>query len=273
MSSTVCGLQRLISKANNYVKTHGIKFNASKTKCAIFGKSYLTHKPVWKLSGEHLSITDHIEYLGAILSNKASDHKDNRIKACRTKFHMAKHAGMHGNGIKPKIVAYLWRTAIQPALVYGAECLPLSERDKREMDRTQAKLIKCALGLSKYLRNTALLQALQIRNCVTIIDCNTINLLSSICNGTSQLKTLYLYMLNHPRKTINCDNLLLRGERICRNNSFSFFKCTILPDYLKKCKKDLFVNPTSGLVDSLKMLLSTYNQSDKELINLLLSPF
>ncbi len=48
---------------------------------------------------------------------------------------------------------------IQPILLYATQSLPLSKSDIVEMDKLQAKLIKSALGFTKYYRTTPLLNA------------------------------------------------------------------------------------------------------------------
>ena len=273
MSSTVRGLQQLIAKAHTYVKNHGINFNASKTKCAVFGKSYLSTTPTWYLEKEQLCLSDNIEYLGAVISNNSSDHKDSRLKACRTKYYIAKHAGMDGYNINPDIVSYFWKVAIQPALLYANECVPLRNSDKLEMDKLQAKLIKTSLGLSKYLRSSALLQAMRIKSCAWWINVNSLKMLSLILNGSSQLKSLYLHMLNFPAKIDSCNNLVTRCQSICDMNSVSLFRCVLQKDYLKNFLNVQKRYPESGLADSIMTLLKNYNDRSKELIKLLLSPF
>ena len=195
------------------------------------------------------------------------------MKNCRTKFYMARNAGMYCNGVNPSIAAYLWKVAIQPSLLYGTECIPLRQSDKIMMDKLQAKLVKSALGLSKYLRSTALIKALNIKLCGSVIAGNTLRLFSSMLNDNSFLKPLYFYMLQHPAKINGCDNLLTRTDIICKVNCFSLVKCILHEDYVKSCKRVLFDAPRSGLVDSLKILLSNFNDHNKEMIKLLLSPF
>ena len=273
MSSTVCGLQKLITKAHNYVRDHGINFNASKTKCAILGKNYLMRQPIWLLENEKLSLCETIDYLGSIISNNASDHKDSRLKACRTKFYMAKHAGMHGGGVNPDIVSYLWKAAIQPALLYANESIPLRNSEILEMDKLQAKLIKHSLGLSKYMRSSALMQAMKIKNCAWWTNMNSLKLFTSILTGSSRLKSLYIHMFNRPNDIINCNNLVTRCQTICTNNSMSLFKCFLEDKYLSKFLAKQKKFPENGLADSVKLLLTDYNEHNKELIKLLLSPF
>ncbi len=49
------------------------------------------------------------------------------------------------NGMRPEVVSHLWKTMIQPILLYATQSLPLSKSDIGEMDKLQAKLIKSAL--------------------------------------------------------------------------------------------------------------------------------
>ncbi len=57
--TTVSGLQTPIKCANHYMTEHGLAFNASRTSCVIFGKSY-------SLNGTELKCDNEMKHLGAI---------------------------------------------------------------------------------------------------------------------------------------------------------------------------------------------------------------
>jgi hypothetical protein len=65
---TCSGLQFMIDVANKYITTHGLRFNPSKTECAIFCKCYLDPHPEWLLNGEKLQESNSVNYLGVTLS-------------------------------------------------------------------------------------------------------------------------------------------------------------------------------------------------------------
>ena len=64
----------------------------------------------------------------------------------------------------------MYKTAIQPILTYGCSTIKLKPNDIDELEKVQASLIKAALGLSKYSRNTPILRALKIKKIGRILD-------------------------------------------------------------------------------------------------------
>ena len=55
------------------------------------------------------------------------------------------------------------KVAIQPVLVYGCATININPGAIKTLEKTQGRLVKSALGLPKYCRNTPLLKALKIR--------------------------------------------------------------------------------------------------------------
>ena len=81
-SVTANGLQTMIEVAYKYITDHGLKFNPSKTECAIIGKCH-----EWSLGDIKLSQTNSVNYSGVTLSHsKPHEHVDKRIAACRRSY-------------------------------------------------------------------------------------------------------------------------------------------------------------------------------------------
>ena len=273
LSATASGLQSLLDYANDYVTKHGLRFNSDKTFCITFGKQYLTPPPRWYLQNDLLKCEESIQYLGAVLSNSTGRHKDKRIKACRNGFFKLQCAGLHRNGAKPKIVSYIWKAALQPILTYSNECQSLKLHELLEMDKLQSKLVKSSLGLSKYLRSSPLLNALNINSILRTNEKNAMNLFKSVLHGSSSCKDFYFYLWSSSRKD-KCDTLLYRCMNYCYKYNTSLVKYVLDDEYSKQCHK-LFkpVTVNNGLVDSLRMLLVNFDENDQNLTKLLLSAF
>ena len=79
-------------------------------------------------------------------------------------------AKLCAKGANPFTIAHIHKTAIQPILTYGCSTLNLKHTDINELEKVQASLIKTALGLPKYSRNTPILRALNIKKISRIID-------------------------------------------------------------------------------------------------------
>ena len=163
-SLTITGLQSLIDIACDYISLHGLNFNLSKTTCTTFGTTHQVVNPTWSLNGVKLKQDESVTYLGTRLWNQTRDHIDNRIIAARHAFYMygLQSAGLCVKGANPFTIAHIYKTAIQPILTYGCSTIKLKPNDVDELERVQASMIKAALGLSKYSKNTPILRALNI---------------------------------------------------------------------------------------------------------------
>ena len=116
------------------------------------------------MNNQALKISEEIEYLGATLSNNANSHVLKRVQKCRQAFYVPQGAGMCKDGVEPRIISYLWKTALQPILFYANECSDFSSRNVNDINKIQSKFVKASLGLSKFLCSTPLLTALSIPN-------------------------------------------------------------------------------------------------------------
>ena len=67
-SLTVTGLQSLIDVSRDYINSHGLNFDPSKTTCTTFGTTHQLVKPTWILNGTKLKQDDAVTYLGTRLS-------------------------------------------------------------------------------------------------------------------------------------------------------------------------------------------------------------
>ena len=270
-SLTVTGLQKLIDLANNRLSDIGLNFNVEKTSCVIFGKNFLLN-PRWTLNNSVITVKDKIDYLGATL-NDSDVHINNRISKCRKAFYNLQGAGMCSNGVEPRVISYLWKAALQPIILYGNECFPLSSRNVKSCNKLQSKHIKASLGLSKYLRSTPLLTSLTIGNIDDIIKGNTLKLFNAIMNNSARAKHFYMYLIRNPEKYCK-DTLYNRSINICSENSLKFVNILFDKSYLKfKCnilRSKSFVHDC--LSDSSKYLSCNYNNDNRYLLGLMLKP-
>ena len=163
---------------------------------------------------------------------------------------------------------------LQPILTYANECQPLRLHELLEMDKLQAKLVKSSLGLSKYLRSSPLLNALNISTILRTCEKNAMNLLKSVLHGSSSCKDFYFYLWSSPSQKAKCDTLLSRNMNYCVKYNISLVKYVLDDKFTKQCHKLLKpVTVNNGLADSLRMLLSNFNENDQNLTKLLLSAF
>ena len=67
-STTVSGLQKLMSTASKCIKNYGLRFNPDKTTCMIMGRNPFTTTPVWLIEDSPIKIENNIKYLGTDLA-------------------------------------------------------------------------------------------------------------------------------------------------------------------------------------------------------------
>ena len=105
-----------------------------------------------------------MDILGVAFNNnlRHSTHVNNRIQKCYRSLYSLRNAGFSYPGVHSDVKSYMWKAMCQPVLLYGSDCINLSSTDIKTMETSQGKIIKQSLGLSKYSRNTNLLQALNI---------------------------------------------------------------------------------------------------------------
>ncbi len=63
----------------------------------------------------------------AIIANKFHSHQQKQLKAARKAFYALQGSGMCDKGVKPDVVAHLWKAMIQPILLYGSQSLPIKQ--------------------------------------------------------------------------------------------------------------------------------------------------
>ena len=269
VSTTTTGLQKLIDKANEYIVNHGLSFNSKKSSCIVFGKHYFVNEPSWVINGDTIKICDEIDYLGAMLSNKNNSHLHKRIQACRRSFYNLQSAGLCNNGVKPHVVSYVWKTVLQPILLYGNESYNFTNGEYLELERIQSKLVKSSLGLSKYLRSTPLLDAMKICKIHCLIGVNTLRLFKTVLLSSTRARDFYTYIFCN---NITPDNSLSsRFMKLCKRYNFNTHNVIFNDKALASCSKEIKSFPSNdGVVDSCRSLLQDFSVSDKEMLKLLL---
>ena len=85
--------------------------------------------------------------------------------------------GLCNAGLNVDTATYIWSNTCKNALLYACESIFLSKQCKQDLDKLQARLIKCIIGIGPSQKTTLLLQALKIQNISDAIDYNNIVLL------------------------------------------------------------------------------------------------
>ena len=127
----------------------------------VFGGELLARSLTSMLSGQQLQIRPQSEHLGVVLDSRltAACHVDQRLKRARAALYGLAPAGMLARSLCPLDKAYLWKTVVLPALMFGCNTAPLRPSDVERLDALQASCVKVAFGLPRSAHHSALLAA------------------------------------------------------------------------------------------------------------------
>ena len=273
-STTVSGLQHLINIADDHVSNFALKFNSVKTKCTLYGNNPFTVLPRLTMRGDELQIEDSIEYLGATVGNKyAESHIEKRIGSCRKAFYALQGAGLCKEGLSAEVAVHVFNSSCNSVLTYACETMTLSKACKNRLNKIQAKLIKCIVGLSPNYRTTPLFNALKVHPASDIIDMNNIRLLHNIMSNSSAARRFCLTLL---RKQTSANTLLSRVREICVTKDLNIYKIISSEHYVKDVKQKVLKtikDDCDGTVDTIRNLLKNKSNVNNSLLRLLLKAF
>ena len=174
------------------------KFNPNKSKFIAIGKHYLNAKPTWYLNnGAELENVDVIDILGVTfnVNGTSIDHVSKRMSKCRQSFYGLRDAGMSYPGADASVKKYLWTSICQPTLLYGMECVHLSQSIMSKLETVQGNHIKQSLGLNKYARTSYLLDSLQLPYVKSVIVKKCATLYHSIFNSDTPTTDLNAHLM------------------------------------------------------------------------------
>ena len=256
-STTASGLQNLIDSAVSYVLQHGLHFKPSNTHCTIIGKTPFLIEPDWKIDKCTLSITENIEYLGAFVGNRCSKlYVAKRVSCCRKAFYALQGAGLCQQGLETDTAMHVWSATCKTILLYGCDSLSLSKGNKEELEKIQARLLKCIIGIGPRHKTSPLLKALNMFNISEHIDINCLLLLNKIMGSHSAARTFILIML---RKNCVCPHLLInRVHQTCIRKNINFIKVICSDTYCKQTKTNLLCQTKTGVNGTVNSLHITY---------------
>jgi len=119
-----------------------------------------------------------------------------RIQKCRQSFYSLSEVGMSFPGLDTQTKTYLWNSMCLPSLLYGNECITLSDCDIARLQSTQGCLIKQCLGLGKRSRHSHLLNALNVHKVSDVIYKHCLSLYHRIFQCDSPCRDFNIEMLS-----------------------------------------------------------------------------
>ena len=93
--------------AVSYISEHGLCFNPIKTNCLIKGNHPFNNDAKWYINGTKLKTEQHINYLGAVISNNSGkEYVSSRLNSCRKPYSL-QGAGLSHNSLDIDTLMYI----------------------------------------------------------------------------------------------------------------------------------------------------------------------
>ncbi len=143
-----------------------------------------------------------------------------------------------------------------------------------EMDKLQAKLIKRALGFTKYYRTTPLLNSTNVNRIANLRNIYTVDLLKSLFLADIKqynFTAVWWIVVTFLKK----DNLMSKAHTVCFSENVFFILYLLNDNYHDMNRKRItivYTHGNDGLTDTVCQLYKALHY-DREMLTLLLLPF
>lgn len=191
-AETPAGAQSLVFEAETDASREHFSFSKTKTKSVVVSSGKSTpSEPNTLLNATKLEISAAETHLGIARSCDGSNSitVKNRIKLARRTSYSLLGAGLHGlNGVGPEVGKHLWTIYVQPRLLYGLECITLTQRDINEIENYFRSTIRTIQHLPKSTAISAIYLLLGIPPIEAQIHINILTFLQNILQRKSSVE-------------------------------------------------------------------------------------
>jgi hypothetical protein len=155
----------LLKTVGDYAVNWKLRFNTNKCFNLSIKPPDIKSKiiPILYLNNCPLTQTSSIIHLGLPFgpARLIKDFWQEKLKSTVRSFYSLNGIGLQPFEMTPLTIAKIYRIYCQPKFLYGLEMIYISKGTLKKLNTTQSTLIKMNLGLSKYARSSALLDALR----------------------------------------------------------------------------------------------------------------
>ena len=259
----------------NYVYEYGLRFNPSKTTCFTYGSPSLINFSPFAINGALLTTKENLLYLGADLKGDGgAAHAESRVQASQKAYYGLQGAGLHFQGVAPKVAAHMYAVGVRTILTYGCEAVNMASKNVQKLQTLQGKLLKSFLGLRKFSRTTPLEKALGIPSIQHSIKLSSIHLLRSCLLFYSNATSFYSFLIYHCHTSSTLVNRALFTIRSWNVDFIKILFCDKSYNAFKKANKGHDYTADDGLNDSIDAILSNYNLNGaRDILQLLVNAF
>jgi len=144
-------------------------------------------------------------------------------------------------------------TALRPVLRYGISCMNMSKKAIESPEKCQTKLLKAALGLKSYCRNTPILQTINIKGISQLIGESQRDVMKSLIRNETKGVKFYSYILSLRQSDVN----IIAGWTMvqCKKDDVSMIRYLYDDTYSSQVKRQCKHVDNDDLVDSVKQIL------------------
>lgn len=226
VSSSYKNLQKLLKITEEYGKKWEIKFNPEKTLFMEFGNNHknLKEKTVLKFDQKEIKKVDKMKYLG-INYNRKLNNKDHMNKKRGETFNVInkmRDIGIESDILTSEMKIFLYKTYCRPTLYYGMDQLVLTNQDLKDLQTTEANIVKRIFGLSQRVKTTELIYGIGLEKSTKKIEKMKIKFFERICKNEytrNYLETLARYFRDNQKK-INKNSILFEIKNILGSDQY-----------------------------------------------------
>jgi hypothetical protein len=180
-------MQAMLDVVGQYGMDYEIKYNPDKSMLMVCNNEVKSQnanqfendiylEDDLKLLGEVIPEVKEVRYLGIKITsqNLVSKHFEERIESATRAMQSLRHIGMYSKILNPITKASIYKCMVRPILLHGSELMLYNKGHICKLQKVEATLHKKANNLSKYCKNTELLNSMGI-------ECTRITIMSYKC--------------------------------------------------------------------------------------------
>src|SRR5690606_2245336 len=117
-----CILQQSLSLAKEWCTSQGLELNPAKTTVVPFTRLRKLDFRIPKIGGQEVQLSNSVKYLGLLFDRHLTwnAHLEEKLRKASNIFCACRRAYGKTWGLKPKVVSWLYKAMVIPAITYGS---------------------------------------------------------------------------------------------------------------------------------------------------------
>ncbi len=265
LSPTKTHMERLLAICDSYAKKWRMSFNPKNSSMLNVN---VDQNKFYIGDGKIMNVNEFI-YLGLPIGHQSfvKDYWRNKMRKAELASYALSSLGAFPNLADPFCFSFLYKSLCQSIFNYGLECVQINKTMLKEFDKRQAKIVKYNIGLSKYARNTPILNALSIKTITHLYHEHKINFLKHLNNNDFSRR---MFKISLDRQSdLNRISFVKQLEEVSKLIDMEINLNNLEEAYLRLDSK--FQEQNIGLLDSIHIFVDNIKygnemQHNKELL-------